>query len=345
MDDTAKKLNISPLSLPLSMVFYDLPMITEDETYVARTAMSSASKAVAEGNWNYSKNDIRDNDIIGQILTPADLSPMFRQANDLTIDKVFMTVDMAGSVEDENRVSERRNDNMVCKLWNLNRHGLHCMDVMWWVNPEITEVSKHIRSFRDKHGLTDAQIVFDAEGLGSWLTNDFPRARRVTSNSVPSNIGKSKYTKLKYESMMIASRLIKDGLLTYAPELKYVQYDHSRMKSVRIKPTIFEHLGFECRGMILRNGNDNKIKGIPKEEMKAKYTRGFSLDLMDNVTLAVGAYIYQMYKLLSNAEIAGVAHNRTPEELEQEMYQPLQQRENKPQMRNISSIISRAIKW
>lgn len=284
-----------------TMVFFDLPILDDDKEYLGRLLGSSAFASVADVNWNYSKFDADEAEGEVRELKPKEVSAAFKKPAIDRFAKYFMTVDVAGATEDDSNESNvtksnRRSDNMTCMYWGLNQYGLHCIDMESWARPHITDVKDNIRRFRDKHNLMDSQMVIDMQGIGSMLVYDFPNARRSNKASKMSNIGQAKYANVKSENIGVTCLAIQQGVLTFNPDLAYKEYQHSRI----VKGTnVSFQMMFESKGIIFKQLKSEKKEIIPKEEMK-KHLKGFSPDIFDNVFMAVGAYIYDMYRLLSD---------------------------------------------
>ncbi len=282
-----------------TFVFFDLPILDDDTAYLGRLIGSSAFASVADVNWNYSKFDADGLSASERELNASEVSSAFKEPAASGFSKLFMTVDAAGTAEDDlNNVggnTQRRSDNMTCAYWGLNQHGLHCIDLESWKRPHITEVKRNIRSFRDKHNLIDSQIIIDMQGMGALLMDDFPRAYKSNAANKISNRGESTYANAKSEHIGMMCKCFHSGIITFNPKLISQSYEHTRIAN---GTTVLHQMMFESKAFVFNVRKDGKKEIIPKKEMK-KYIKGFSPDIFDNVIMAVGAHIYDIYRLLS----------------------------------------------
>lgn len=330
----------------MSFVFYDVPLLQNDMEYLGRLLGSSAFSAIADVNWNYSKYDADDEANSIRELKVGEVSSAYRQPRSEVFSRTFMTVDAAGTTQDDDGTNQsRRSDNMVCCLWGLNQYGLHCIDLQSWMRPHITDVKNNIRHFRDKHGLQDSQLIIDMQGLGALLLDDFPRARKSNAANEISNRGQATYANAKSEHIGIMCKGFHNGIITFNPKLITQEYEHTRIAK---GTTVLHQMMLESRALIFNTRKDGKLEVIPKLEMK-KYIKGFSPDIYDNVMMAVGAHIYDMYKLLSDKTATNLVpndnniSNMTIDEYKKYNYIPNSRRGSK--ISNFSKRLNSLTRW
>ena len=284
----------------LSMVFYTFDvrdnkkMLAKNKAYRGLAANSSTAKSAHEGNWNYSIEDETDMDLEDSSkvqVSHQDIERMFRfvpKPPNSELVKRLMTVDMATSGF----------DNLVIKYWELWSHyGYICRDIYYSVKNSNLDAVRMIMAFRDKHGLSDKDMILDTQGF-QFLGECFPSCRAFSGAAHTSNKGRNQFRAMKDESAHIAMQMIKSGLIHYEPQLADMKYTHQNMK--REGPTtILRHLKFESVIFQFDKTPNGRIMVIDKQDQK-RLIKGMSPDLTDNIIMLCGATCYDCYRILSS---------------------------------------------
>lgn len=281
----------------LSMVFYTFDvrdnkkMLAKNKAYRGLAANSATALSSHSGNWNYSIED--DENIIEDTskiqVSHQEIERMFRPSPkpaDSVLVKRLMTVDMATTGF----------DNMVIKYWELwSRYGYICKDIKYSVKNGNLQAVRMIIDFRDKHGLTDKDMIIDTQGF-QFLGECFPYCRSFSGASHSSNRGRNQFRAMKDESAHLAMEMIKSGLIHYEPELANMRYTHQNMKTIG-GTTILNHMKFESVIFQFSKTPNGRIMVIEKSEQK-RLIKGMSPDLTDNIIMLCGATCYDCYRML-----------------------------------------------
>lgn len=282
----------------LSMVFYTFDvrdnkkMLSKNKAYRGLAANSATAMSAHSGNWNYSIEDDDNDDVINTNniqVSHQDIERMFRyvqKPNDSSLVKRLMTVDMATTGF----------DNLVMKYWELWSHyGYICKDIKFSERNGNLQAVKMIMAFRDKHGLSDKEMIIDTQGF-QFLGECFPTCRAFSGAAHASNRGRNQFRSMKDESAHLAMEMIKSGLIHYEPELAEMRYTHQHMKHTG-GTNILRHMKFESAIFQFSKTPNGRITVIEKVEQK-RLIKGMSPDLTDNIIMLCGATCYDCYRML-----------------------------------------------
>lgn len=282
----------------LSMVFYTFSvrdnkkMLAKNKGYRGLAANSSTAAAAFSENWNYSITDEEDNieDLVNVQLTTQDIERMFKPMSmplNSELVKRVMTVDMATTGF----------DNLVIKYWELWSHcGYICKDIKYSVKNTNREAVMMIADFRERHGLTEKEMILDVQGFG-FLRDCFPRAIFFAGAGATSRRSKAQYKTFKDEAAHIAMEMIQSGLIHYEPRWANARYVHQNMKREGAT-TIMRHMKFESVIFQFDKTPNGRISFMDKTRQKT-YLKGMSPDLFDNVIMLCGGHCYDCYRILS----------------------------------------------
>lgn len=284
----------------LSMTFFTFDvrdnkkMLSKNKSYRGLAANSSTALSAHSGNWNYSIEDEQDassEELSKVAVSQFEVERMFQRVErpqNSTLVRRLMTVDMATSGF----------DNLVMKYWeHWSHYGYICRDVYYSVKNTNIEAVRMIMAFRDRHGLSDKDMILDTQGF-QFLGECFPNCRAFSGAAHASNRGKNQFRAMKDESAHLAMQMIKSGLIHYAPELADMRYEHQNMKQ-QGATTIMRHMKFESVIFQFDKTPNGRIMIIDKADQK-RLIKGMSPDLMDNIIMLCGATCYDCYRMLSD---------------------------------------------
>ncbi len=290
----------------LSMTFFTFDvrdnkkMLAKNKGYRGLAANAATAASAYQVNWNYSIEDEKEEEDLSNVeLSHIDIERMFRpneipQGSQLL--KRFMTMDMASTGF----------DNLIFKYWELwSGYGFVCRDIKYSMHNSNREAVIMAIQFRDKHKLQEKEMVLDVQGFG-FLRDCFPRAMQFSGASTPSNRGKSQFKTMKDEAGHVAMEMMQAGLIHYDSRLAETHYNHKNMKR-QGGTTILRHMLFESKIFQFIKTPNGRLEMMSKEKMK-QLLKGMSPDLMDNVILACGGFIYDCYRMLK--EDAGIMRKR-----------------------------------
>lgn len=199
------------------------------------------------GSWEYddSENNLFDYDSILQIFEPKDV----RKGT------YFISVDIAfhGS------------DLFVVVLWD----GLQVIRLMTYSKTDSKEVVQIIQSLIDQYRVPERNMIYDADGIGSFMYPFFPNAFGFNNNK-PST---TNYKNVKTQCYYKLAEVIKENKISISPSSKY-------------KDQIISELNAIKRDKI---DSDGKLQIISKREIKR--TLGHSPDIADALMLRMAFYI------------------------------------------------------
>ena len=248
-------------------------------------------------NWNYSLTDEEADaeDLSNVELSQLDIERMFKPREvprDSQLLKRRMTMDMATTGF----------DNLIFKYWELwSKYGWICRDVKYSIHNKDNEAVVMAINFRDKHGLTEKEMILDVQGF-TYLRDCFPRALCFAGAGSVSNKGKNQFKTMKDEAAHVALEMMQSGLIHYEPSLANSKYYHKNMKREG-GTTLMAHMLFERRVFQFSKTPNGRIEMLAKEQQK-KLIKGMSPDLLDNIILLCGGTIYDCYRMLK--EDAGI---------------------------------------
>lgn len=280
----------------LSMAFFTFDvrdnkkMLSKNKGYRGLAANSATAASAYSVNWNYSIEDNKqDEEFVNVEISRVDIERMFRPTElpkDSQLIKRFMTMDMASTGF----------DNLTLKYWELwSKYGLLCRDIKYSMHNSNREAVIMAIQFRDKHRLQEKEMILDVQGFG-FLRDCFPRAIQFSGASSPSNRGKQQFKTMKDEAGHVTMEMIQAGLIHYEPHLAEMHYNHKNMKR-QGGTTILKHILFESNIFQFQKTPNGRLEMMQKEKMK-QLLKGMSPDLVDNIILACGGFIYDCYRML-----------------------------------------------
>ena len=280
----------------LSMAFFTFDvrdnkkMLSKNKGYRGLAANSATAASAYSVNWNYSIEDNKqDEEFVNVEISRVDIERMFRPTElpkDSQLIKRFMTMDMASTGF----------DNLTLKYWELwSKYGLICRDIKYSMHNSNREAVIMAIQFRDKHRLQEKEMILDVQGFG-FLRDCFPRAIQFSGASSPSNRGKQQFKTMKDEAGHVTMEMIQAGLIHYEPHLAEMHYNHKNMKR-QGGTTILKHILFESNIFQFQKTPNGRLEMMQKEKMK-QLLKGMSPDLVDNIILACGGFIYDCYRML-----------------------------------------------
>lgn len=338
----AKDPDMSYEDFILSMVFFTFSvrdnkkMLSKNKGYRGLAANSATAKSAFEENWNYSLSDeeTNDDDFANVELSQLDVERMFRpreKPHNSELLKRRMTMDMATTGF----------DNLIFKYWELWSHyGWICRDMKYSTHNGNTEAVVMAINFRDKHNLSEKEMILDVQGFG-FLKDCFPKATCIAGAASCTNRAKNQFRSFKDEAAHVALEMMQSGLIHYDPSLANARYYHKNMKREG-GTTLLNHMQFERRVFQFQKTPNGRIEMISKENQK-KLIKGMSPDLLDNVILLCGGTVYDCYRMLQ--EDAGIIKKKMQSEdmlsllnVNTDMVDP---RTNRPKrIRNASEILN-----
>lgn len=290
----------------LSMVFFSFDvrdnkkMLSKNKSYRGLAANASTALSAYSANWNYSITDEEEDDqkVLSQV-SEMDIERMFAPCEipyDCTIVKRFITVDMATTGF----------DNLVMMYWELwSGYGYICKDIKYSTKNTNREAVVMIIDFREKHGLTDREIILDVQGFG-YLRDCFPSAIFFAGAGQASNRGKNQYKTAKDEAAHLAMEMIQSNLIHFEPKLANMTYKHQNM--VREGgTTVLRHMKFESVIFHFDKTPNGRIAVVNKDKQHTML-KGMSPDLTDNLIVLCGGTCYDCYRIMR--EDAGVMRKR-----------------------------------
>lgn len=290
----------------LSMAFFTFDvrdnkkMLSKNKGYRGLAANSATAASSYQVNWNYSINDEeQEEESISSELNTFDVERMFRVCEipyNSQLIKKRMTMDMATTGF----------DNLIFKYWELwDKYGWICKDIKYSTSNSNREAVIMAMQFRDKHGLTEKDMIIDVQGFG-FLKDCFPRAILFSGAGTATARSKNQFRTLKDESSHVAMEMVQSGLIHYEPRLADTRYNHKNMKRTG-GTTIKQHMVFESRIFQFKKTTNGRIAMMEKDKMKT-ILKGMSPDLFDNVILLCGGSIYDCYRMLRDD--AGIIKKR-----------------------------------
>lgn len=290
----------------LSMAFFTFDvrdnkkMLSKNKGYRGLAANSATAASSYQVNWNYSINDEeQEEESISSELNTFDVERMFRVSEipyNSQLIKRRMTMDMATTGF----------DNLIFKYWELwDKYGWICKDIKYSTSNSNREAVIMAMQFRDKHGLTEKDMIIDVQGFG-FLKDCFPRAILFSGAGTATARSKNQFRTLKDESSHVAMEMVQSGLIHYEPRLADTRYNHKNMKRTG-GTTIKQHMVFESRIFQFKKTTNGRIAMMEKDKMKT-ILKGMSPDLFDNVILLCGGSIYDCYRMLRDD--AGIIKKR-----------------------------------
>lgn len=292
----------------LTMVFYTFDvrdnrvMLAKNKKYRALTANSATAQSSYSVNWNYSLDDLteEDEEFDESDLKPEHIEHMFRQPSNNPRQTEKITVDLAfGGL-----------DNLVMMHWI----GFHCDDIFYSEKNTFGEAVSMIMAFMNKHNCTESNLIIDVQGDAA-ITSVFNLNKKAGSvgndvnyssggyafSGAVSTTGKSKisFDRFKDEAAYLAVSMIKSGLVTFAPHLANKRYTHQRLKREGAT-TILKHMKFESKAFVFDRTPSGKTRFMAKEKQHS-ILKGFSPDITDNIIMRCGAAYSVCYEAIAKS--------------------------------------------
>ena len=214
--------------------------------YIGSIAMQGdiISAQLMLGNWNVSSEASEE------LIDSNDLEQFFKNTPQ-TSAKKCMTIDVA----------LKGADSFIAKVW----YGFHLVDIEVWPFCESDAAITIIRRLKEKHGIPESMIVYDDNGLGSFISGFFKRAVPFLNNGKV--INSENYDCLKSQCADKWAERVKSGGYSVSPDVLMRRF---KSKGSKEKKSLKEWLGRERRAFRWKNRDlDGKLKLIPKVEMKS----------------------------------------------------------------------------
>lgn len=292
----------------LSMVFYTFDvrdnkaMLAKNKKYRGFSANSATAQSAYAANWNYSLKDeeVEDTFVENAQIQPSDVELMFHSINlpsGSQLLKRFMTVDMATT----------GSDNLVMKYWELwSNYGYVCRDIFYCVKNTNRDAVIMIYNFRDKHGLSNKEIILDVQGFG-FLRECFEgQAIFFSGAGKASARSRMLFRSMKDEAAHLAMEMVTARLIHYEPSLANMPYKHQKAKH-DTGLTVQRQMKAESVVFQFYKTPSTKIAMMDKEKQHS-LLKGMSPDLFDNIVILCGGTYHTCYNMLR--EDAGVMRKR-----------------------------------
>jgi len=236
--------------------------ISGNKDYAGSVAFSGEreSSKLQEGNWNISS--LNENTAV----TVEDMRNMFSNPPAINNDK-WITCDLA----------DVGKDNTVVAVWN----GFHLTRLVLKGKSTPSENASLIKSIAIEEDIADTHIIYDAI-KAAYMLDYIPNAIPNNSLSRPTGLYARQYMDAKTELYKRLVFMIKQGLLTVAPEVKNMLYTHSTAK---FKKTVEIEIYDEGGVIEFVEGNNGKVRLMTKKEMNARLGDKRSMDIMDTLSL------------------------------------------------------------
>lgn len=160
-------------------------------------------------------------------------------------------------------------DKYVLMVWD----GFEVIDIKVIDKSDGKQVLSEMADMATKYQVTNVRIVYDNDGVGSYLGGFVPNGNPFNNNASAKVGGKKAYANLKTQCYYMSAQMVNEGKITVSESVANYRYDK--------KMTVKERMLFERK--VIRKGKpdmDNKLSLIRKDEMKP-LLGGESPDLMD----------------------------------------------------------------
>ena len=218
----------------------------EDQSYFGSLSTSGdvITSQLLLGNWNVSSSE--DDELVSH----DGMNGVF-STESLTGDRKCITIDVA----------LKGGDAFVLMVWD----GFHLIDIEVHSYCESDEAIAIINRLKKKHGIPDKMIVYDDNGLGSFVSGFFRSAYQFHNNGKVEN--SENYKNLKSQCAdKWAKRILEKGY-SFDPGLLNRNIKAKGVKELR---TLKNHFLNERRAFRwAEDGTDGKKALIKKSEMKA----------------------------------------------------------------------------
>jgi len=160
-------------------------------------------------------------------------------------------------------------DKYIIGAWD----GCELIDIEIIDKTDGKQVLDSIKNMAQLHGVSNSGIIYDNDGVGSYLGGFVPNGIPFNNNKAPIGAGKRAYTNLKSQCYYESAQKVNEGLYTISEKVANYRYDN--------KMTVKERFLFERKAIRRAKPDmDNKLSVIRKDEMKP-LIGGESPDIMD----------------------------------------------------------------
>ena len=208
-----------------------------------RTLSDSAKARLLLGDWDYDDNPnaLYDYDSILDTYT-----------NDhVTGDQLYMSCDVA----------MEGSDKLIIGCFK----GWHCFEIREFPKTDGKEVLEYLRATKRKYGIKESNIVFDANGVGNYLSGFFKRAKAFRSQAKPLN--NENYENLRAQCFYKLKPIINGGLMRITATAKQRELINQELSVIKTRD----------------EDKDGKLKINRKEDIKKLISR--SCDYADMVAM------------------------------------------------------------
>lgn len=184
------------------------------------------------------------------LFTEESISDLFTNDYVKPIHRRYMTADIAlhGS------------DRFVIGIW----HGFRLVKIYCYDKMEADEVERKLKGLAAEHSIPRSRIIYDADGLGTYLRGYLKGAKPFVNGSRAMN--DENYQNLKTQCFYKLSKFMEDGLL-------YIE-DHNYKEDIEKELEVIRKDGVDEEG---------KLKIIKKKEIKQLL--GYSPDFADMIMM------------------------------------------------------------
>lgn len=245
------KIKIDPFALIKSFTFIEgalsenKALIGDDQSYFGSLAMQGdvITSQLLGGNWNVSSSENEELVSHAQMSALFDNSPKRGQRKCITID-----------------VALKGGDSFVLMVWD----GFHLIDIEVHNYCESDVAIGIINRLKYKYSIPDKMIVYDDNGLGSFVSGFFHSAYQFHNNGKVAN--SENYKNLKSQCADKWSKRIQEG--GYSFDMALLN-KNIKVKGVKELKTLKNHFLHERRAFRWsEDGTDGKKALIKKSEMK-----------------------------------------------------------------------------
>ncbi|MEB3151453.1 MAG: terminase family protein [Sphaerospermopsis sp.] len=204
------------------------------------------------GNWKHVRNDTEMYDFTA-------FKDMFGSLKSCKSGTKYMTADIAMQGADK----------YIVIVWD----GLEVIDIEIIDKTDGKMVLDSMKGMAQKHGVSNSRIIYDNDGVGSYLGGFIPNGIPFHNNKAPLGGGKRAYINLKSQCYYTSAQMVNEGQISISDEVGNKRYDD--------KMTVKERFFYERKAIRKAKPDmDNKLSTIRKDEMKP-LIGGQSPDLMD----------------------------------------------------------------
>jgi hypothetical protein len=204
------------------------------------------------GNWKHVTND-------NEMYNYTAFCDMFGSLKHCRTGKKYITADIAMQGADK----------YIIGVWD----GNELIDIEIIDKTDGKMVIDSITRMAQLHSVSNSNIIYDNDGVGSYLGGFILNGIGFNNNRSPIAGGKKAYTNLKSQCYFISSQMVNEGKYSISENVANKRYDS--------KHTVKERLLYERKAIRKAKPDmDNKLSPIRKDEMKG-LIGGQSPDIMD----------------------------------------------------------------